>query len=128
MPGSSSSTEKRIEIQKEREKAKERDKDYDRPRSKLYKDDTKDPPPHEVTGWTAMIEDWLCHGARQASPSPSEISVPTRLSTGCRPRERNGPYQLLIKGSFHATRLSIAILILFFRANDGSVPRNLHPS
>ncbi|KAJ6577235.1 Endonuclease/exonuclease/phosphatase [Mycena capillaripes] len=93
----------------EREKAKERDKDYDKPRSKLYKEDAKDPPSHEATGWTAMIEDWLCHGTRQASPTASEISVPKRLSAGPRPKERKGPYQLLIKERMMGLYLAIYI-------------------
>ncbi|KAJ7637593.1 inositol polyphosphate phosphatase [Mycena polygramma] len=93
----------------ERERAKERDKDYDRPRSKIPKDEAKDLPAHEGSGWTAMIEDWLCHGARQASPTPSEISVPKRLSAGPRPKERKGPYQLLIKERMMGLYLAIYI-------------------
>ncbi|KAJ7494584.1 inositol polyphosphate phosphatase [Mycena galericulata] len=96
----------------EREKAKERDKDYDRPRSRLrdiYKDDAKDPPPHEGSGWTAMIEDWLCHGARHASPTTSDISVPKPLSSRAPPKERKGPYQLLIKERMMGLYLAVYI-------------------
>ncbi|KAJ7674178.1 hypothetical protein B0H17DRAFT_1082439 [Mycena rosella] len=96
----------------EREKAKERDKDYDKPRSKLrdiYKDDTKELPAHEGSGWTAMIEDWLCHGARQASLTPSDISVPKPLSARPAPKERKGPYQLLIKERMMGLYLAIYI-------------------
>ncbi|KAJ7032469.1 inositol polyphosphate phosphatase [Mycena alexandri] len=94
----------------EREKAKERDKDYDRPRSKLHKDDVKDSPSHEGTGWTAMIEDWLCHGARQAtSPTPSDIGGPKPLSARAAPKERKGPYQLLIKERMMGLYLAIYI-------------------
>ncbi|KAJ7475671.1 inositol polyphosphate phosphatase [Mycena latifolia] len=95
------------------ERAKERDKDYDKPRSRLrdtYKDDAKDVPAHEVTGWTAMIEDWLCHGARQASPTPSDISVPKPLSARVPPKERKGPYQLLIKERMMGLYLAIYAL------------------
>lgn len=99
----------------EREKAKERDKDYDKPRSKLrdiYKDDLKDPLSHEGVGWTAMIEDWLCHGARQASTTPSDISAPKPLSARA-PKERRGPYQLLIKGFSLVTPHHRPLLTLF---------------
>ncbi|KAJ7726045.1 inositol polyphosphate phosphatase [Mycena maculata] len=96
----------------EREKAKERDKDYDKPRSRLrdiYKDDAKDPPGHEGSGWTAMIEDWLCHGVRQASPTTSDISVPKPLSARGPPKERKGPYQLLIKERMMGLYLAVYI-------------------
>ncbi|KAJ7158921.1 inositol polyphosphate phosphatase [Mycena filopes] len=96
----------------EREKAKERDKNYDRPRSKLVKDDLKDSPSHDGTGWTAMIEDWLCHGARQATsptPTPSDIGVPKPLSARGPPKERKGPYQLLIKERMMGLYLAIYI-------------------
>ncbi|KAJ7274558.1 Endonuclease/exonuclease/phosphatase [Mycena haematopus] len=89
------------------EKAKDRDKDYDNPRAKV-KDDTKDPP-HEGSGWTAKIDEWLCHGARQASPTPSDISVPKRLSAQGKPKERKGPYQLLIKERMMGLYLAIYI-------------------
>ncbi|KAF7330418.1 Inositol polyphosphate 5-phosphatase [Mycena venus] len=91
------------------EKAKDRDKDYDKPRSKLHKDDAKDLAPHEGSGWTAKIDEWLCHGARQASPTPSDISVPKRLSAQGRPKERKGPYQLLIKERMMGLYLAIYI-------------------
>ncbi|KAJ6607363.1 Endonuclease/exonuclease/phosphatase [Mycena sp. CBHHK59/15] len=102
---------------KDREKARERDKDYDKPRSKLWdahKDDAKlrkaaEDPSHEGTGWTAMIEDWLCHGARQASPVPADISVPKPLSARGAPKERKGPYQLLIKERMMGLYLAIYI-------------------
>ncbi|KAJ7773047.1 inositol polyphosphate phosphatase [Mycena metata] len=94
----------------EREKAKERDKDYDRPRSKPHKDEIKDSPSHEGTGWTAMIEDWLCHGARQAtSPTPSDVGGPKPLSARAAPKERKGPYQLLIKERMMGLYLAIYI-------------------
>ncbi|KAJ7903712.1 inositol polyphosphate phosphatase [Mycena olivaceomarginata] len=89
------------------ERAKDRDKDYDKPRSKLHKDDAKDP--HEASGWTAKIDEWLCHGARQASPTPSDISVPKRLSAQGKPKERKGPYQLLIKERMMGLYLAIYI-------------------
>jgi hypothetical protein len=111
------------------ERAKDRDKDYDKPRSKLHKDDAKDPP-HEASGWTAKIDEWLCHGARQASPTPSDISVPKRLSAQGKPKERKGPYQLLIKGLLFSVLRNRRFSFPFhsFRANDGLVPGNLHPS
>lgn len=92
----------------ERERAKERDKDYDKPRSRLRDPETKDPL-HEGTGWTAMIEDWLCHGSRHASPTPSDISVPKALSARVTPKERKGPYQLLIKERMMGLYLAIYI-------------------
>ncbi|KAJ7178628.1 inositol polyphosphate phosphatase [Mycena crocata] len=94
----------------EREKAKERDRDYDKPRSKIHKDDAKDPTREVLSGWTAMIEDWLCHGARQAtSPTPSDIGVPKPLSARGAPKERKGPYQLLIKERMMGLYLAIYI-------------------
>lgn len=55
------------------------------------------------TGWTAMVEDWLCHGgaaARASSPTTSDISVPKQLSPRVISKEltmKKGPYQLLCK-------------------------------
>ncbi|KAJ6544832.1 inositol polyphosphate phosphatase [Mycena vulgaris] len=85
----------------EREKAKERDKGYDK--------ETRELPAHEGSGWTAMIEDWLCHGSRQTSPTPSDISVPKPLSARTAPKERKGPYQLLIKERMMGLYLAIYI-------------------
>ncbi|KAJ6513431.1 inositol polyphosphate phosphatase [Mycena sanguinolenta] len=85
----------------EASKARERDKDPETPHAK--------DPPHEASGWTAKIDEWLCHGARQASPTPSEISVPKRLSAQGKPKERKGPYQLLIKERMMGLYLAIYI-------------------
>ncbi|KIK62393.1 hypothetical protein GYMLUDRAFT_41829 [Collybiopsis luxurians FD-317 M1] len=55
------------------------------------------------TGWTSMVEDWLCHGgsmARATSPSTSEISIPKPLSPRTVFKDqtaKKGPYQLLCK-------------------------------
>ena len=74
----------------------DREKDRDAGRESRHKEEAKDP--HDGVGWTAMIEDWLCHGVRYTSPTPSEISLPKPLAARSTAKERKGPYQLLIKG------------------------------
>ncbi|KAJ7650437.1 inositol polyphosphate phosphatase [Roridomyces roridus] len=103
---------KLIDREKDREVEREKSKD-DRPRSRLrdmYKDDARDPPMHHDAGWTAMIEDWLCHGARHAGASPtlSDIGSPKPLTARAPPKEqRKGPYQLLIKERMMGLYLAI---------------------
>ncbi|KAF5392162.1 hypothetical protein D9757_001397 [Collybiopsis confluens] len=65
-------------------------------------DYTQENPTHH-TGWTSMVEDWLCNGgsmARATSPSTSDISIPKPLSPRPIVKEqatKKGPYQLLCK-------------------------------
>ncbi|KAK7032983.1 carbohydrate-binding module family 5 protein [Favolaschia claudopus] len=98
-----------FKVNRDLEKAKEKEKDIDKVRPKVNKDDVKDPPPHERSGWTAKVEEWLCQGIRQNSPTPSEISVPKRSSAQSKPKERKGPYQLLLKERMMGLYLAIYI-------------------
>ncbi|KAJ3744193.1 inositol polyphosphate phosphatase [Lentinula detonsa] len=55
------------------------------------------------SGWTSVVEDWLCHGgslARATSPTTPDISIPKPLSPRSEMKEstgKKGPYQLLCK-------------------------------
>ncbi|KAG5651927.1 hypothetical protein H0H81_006908 [Sphagnurus paluster] len=111
---------------KDRDKAKERDREYDKPRSRHSirdrdRDETPrarknvDEPVHEVpTGWTSMIEDWLCHGSesrlRSSSPTVADVGSPQPLTPRPPSREpRKGPYQLLIKERMMGIYLAVYI-------------------
>ncbi|KAJ7219954.1 inositol polyphosphate phosphatase [Mycena pura] len=85
----------------------DREKDRDAGRESRHKEEAKDP--HDGVGWTAMIEDWLCHGVRYTSPTPSEISLPKPLAARSTAKERKGPYQLLIKERMMGLYLAIYI-------------------
>ncbi|KAF5382092.1 hypothetical protein D9615_004213 [Tricholomella constricta] len=109
---------------KDREKARERDWEYDKPRSK-HRDKDKDEAsrtfknagesPHEgPSGWTSMIEDWLCQGSgsgvRTASPTVADVSFPKPLTSRQSSKEpRKGPYQLLIKERMMGIYLAVYI-------------------
>ncbi|KAK0480241.1 inositol polyphosphate phosphatase [Armillaria novae-zelandiae] len=97
------------------------DKDKDRSSKHSIKDDTvrskknvEDPPHEALTGWTSMVEDWLCHGGscgtRVSSPTTSDISMPKALSPRITSKEpRKGPYQLLIKERMMGIYLAVYI-------------------
>ncbi|KAG7089700.1 hypothetical protein E1B28_011355 [Marasmius oreades] len=75
---------------------------------KSYEDLLHDSPP---SGWTSMIEDWLCHGGYATrTPETSEISTPKRLSPRFASKEpKRGPYQLLCKERLLGIYLAIYI-------------------
>ncbi|KAK0449959.1 inositol polyphosphate phosphatase [Armillaria borealis] len=97
------------------------DKDKERSSKHSVKDDTvrskknvEDPPHEAPTGWTSMVEDWLCHGgsccARVSSPTTNDISMPKALSPRITSKEpRKGPYQLLIKERMMGIYLAVYI-------------------
>lgn len=97
------------------------DKDKERSSKHSVKDDTvkskknaEDLPYETPTGWTSMVEDWLCHGGscgtRLSSPTPNDISMPKPLSPRVTSKEpRKGPYQLLIKERMMGIYLAVYI-------------------
>ncbi|GLB40612.1 putative inositol polyphosphate phosphatase, catalytic domain homologues [Lyophyllum shimeji] len=100
---------------REKEKAKERDlkhKDKDEA-SRMRK--SPDEAPHEApSGWTSMVEDWLCNGSgsglRSGSPTTADVGLPKPLSPRLLPKEpRKGPYQLLVKERMMGIYLAIYI-------------------
>ncbi|KAF8072118.1 inositol polyphosphate phosphatase [Lyophyllum atratum] len=109
---------------REKEKARERDTEYDKPRSR-HKDKERDEAsrtrksPEEVqhealSGWTSMMEDWLCQGSgsglRTASPTVADVGSPKPLTPRPPVKEvRKGPYQLLIKERMMGIYLSVYI-------------------
>ncbi|CAK5268597.1 unnamed protein product, partial [Mycena citricolor] len=87
---------------------REKDKETDKPRDR--EGEGREPlAHHEGFGWTSMIEDWLCHGVRGASPTPSDISSPKPLAPRSSPKDRRGPYQLLVKERMMGLYLSVYI-------------------
>ncbi|KAK7454606.1 hypothetical protein VKT23_011358 [Stygiomarasmius scandens] len=103
----------------------DRDKD-DKSRSSKHKEDmlrskkSHDNIPydgsHQPSGWTSMIEDWLCYGGastRVSSPSVptvSDIGVPKPLSPRVLSKEpKRGPYQLLCKERLLGIYLAVYI-------------------
>jgi hypothetical protein len=106
---------------KDKDKAKEKDKEKD-DLSKLRKSFEDAPPDHSttnfgLTGWTSIVENWLCYGggkptsahssAAQADSSHSSTSpeLPPRI-----PKDlRKGPYQMLIKERMMGIYLAIYI-------------------
>ncbi|KAF9039704.1 DNase I-like protein [Hymenopellis radicata] len=90
------------------------DKEKDRPESIRSKKHIEDSPHEALTGWTAMVEDWLCHagacGTRLSSPTTSEISGPKPLSPRASVKEsRKGPYQMLTKERMMGIYLAVYI-------------------
>ncbi|KIY68852.1 DNase I-like protein [Cylindrobasidium torrendii FP15055 ss-10] len=73
--------------------------------------------PHDaLSGWTAMVEDWLSHAgacsSRRAPTPPSatpEISSPKPLSPRISLKEKKGPYQLLVKERLMGIYLAIYV-------------------
>ncbi|KAF7312158.1 Inositol polyphosphate phosphatase [Mycena indigotica] len=72
------------------------DRDSDRDSSR-YSSDAREAFPHDGLGWTAMIENWLCHGKRQATNTQTTTS------------DRQGPYQLLVKERLMGLYLAIFV-------------------
>lgn len=122
---------KLIDKDKDRDKDKDKekargDRDYDKPRHK-HKEKEKDEPaklrkagedgPHEApSGWTSIIEDWLCHGSGSGlapSPEPGDKGSPrpaSELSRNSSSKEKpKGPYQLLIKERMMGIYLAVYI-------------------
>jgi len=99
---------KLIDKDKDREKDKERDKEKDR-------EDVPHSPHDMPSGWTSMIEDWLCNGTgavvRTFSPTVADVSSPKALSP--RPlslkEPRKGPYTLLAKERMMGIYLAVYI-------------------
>ncbi|KAF9466458.1 Endonuclease/exonuclease/phosphatase [Collybia nuda] len=103
---------------KDRERDREKDREYDKPRSRHKdKDDhgkSREDPSHDgPSGWTSMIEDWLCHGSgagfRTNSPTVADVGFPKPLSPRLTKEPRKGPYQLLIKERMMGIYLAIYI-------------------
>ncbi|TFK40065.1 Endonuclease/exonuclease/phosphatase [Crucibulum laeve] len=99
--------------EKDREKPKDVDKD-DKPRSRNKEKDRADIEETIPSGWTSMVEDWLCHGAgsatRTCSPTVADVSGPKPLIKRVSSREpRKGPYQLLVKERMMGIYLAIYI-------------------
>lgn len=103
---------------KDKERDREKDREYDKPRSRhKEKDDygrSREDPFHDTpSGWTSMIEDWLCHGSGagvRTSPTVADVGFPKPLSPRLLPKEpRKGPYQLLIKERMMGIYLAIYI-------------------
>lgn len=110
------------EKEKEKDKDKEKEKTHDKPRSK-HKEKEKDESErarrngeeHDISsGWTSMLEDWLCQGnassPRTVSPTVADIGSPKPLSPRISLKEpRKGPYQLLSKERMMGIYLAVYI-------------------
>jgi hypothetical protein len=117
---------------KDIDKAGERDRDYDISHSKhrLGDKDSDDPfnegPVGPPTGWTSVIEDWLCYGHRTPLNSAAITPKSDFLRPPIRPSpmhstsgdihrrtpakdQRKGPYQLLIKERMMGIYLAVYI-------------------
>jgi len=119
-----------------------------RSREKEAKDSHEGAP----SGWTQMIEDWLCHAAGSrtrslSSPVASDIGVPKPLAARTPAKEaKKGPYQLLvkermmgiymaiyvhrdvrsyIKGMFMSLRSSAALIIFYTGSSKSAVTAGL---
>jgi hypothetical protein len=94
---------------------KDKDKDRDRdevPRARRNPEDS----PHDIpSGWTSMIEDWLCNGSgtgtRINSPTVADVGSPKPLSPRlpAAKEPRKGPYTLLIKERMMGIYLAVYI-------------------
>ncbi|KAG6873244.1 hypothetical protein C0995_001264 [Termitomyces sp. Mi166 len=96
----------------------EKDKDKDRESRDLeksrirHKDKDEDQPHEPPSGWTSMIEDWLCQGSgtRASGPTVADIGFPKPLAPRPPFKEpKKGPYQLLIKERMMGIYLAIFI-------------------
>ena len=109
-------------LDKDRDKSRELDKDHDKPNQKLKeKEKADDLRPHKLeddsegppTGWTSMLEDFLCNNGistRSGSPSTAEIGPPRPLIRQKSVKEsRKGPYQLLIKDRLMGIYMAVFI-------------------
>lgn len=106
---------KRHDREKEKDKGKEAEKiegrgkeplGVERSKSRRDKEETRrrkdEDMPQDPSGWTAMCEDWLCHGGglgiRNGSPTVADVSSPKPLMRRVPSKDsRKGPYQLLTK-------------------------------
>jgi hypothetical protein len=105
--------------EKDKDRDREKDREYDKPRSRhKEKDDhgrSREDGSHEApSGWTSMIEDWLCQGSgsgpRASSPTVADVGFPKPLSPRLPSKEpRKGPYQLLIKERMMGIYLAVYI-------------------
>ncbi|KAF8905008.1 hypothetical protein CPB84DRAFT_1845100 [Gymnopilus junonius] len=107
-------------LDKDRDKFKELEKDNERfdQSSKPWdkgKDDSEDGDLEYISsGWTSMVEDYLCHhggaSSLSASPSTADIGFSIPLIRRRSTREsRKGPYQLLIKERLMGIYMAIYI-------------------
>ena len=69
------------------------------------------------SGWTSIVEDWLCHGGtavgRTKTPSPLSVKEP-----------RKGPYQLLIKERLMGIYMAVYIHRDLKSSVQGKKPTN----
>ncbi|KAJ3972713.1 inositol polyphosphate phosphatase [Lentinula raphanica] len=89
------------------EKARSSKQNHGQESIKSKKSNSTDEYTQEVSsnnsGWTSVVEDWLCHGGsmtRPTSPTTSDISNPRPLSPRTaikEPTTKKGPYQLICK-------------------------------
>ena len=111
----SKDSEKDLEKRKSKEKEKERTEDSKAPKEpKSSKQEDEGFLENPSSGWTSMVEDWLCYGgglcSRNGSPNTGDIGVPRPLIRQKSAREpRKGPYQLLIKDRLMGIYLAIYI-------------------
>lgn len=99
-------------VDKDRERVRETDLD-DKPSAESKEKERREDEAiiHEkvISGWTQMVEDWLCHGSGPSTRS-TEISTPRPLAKQKSIREpRRGPYQLLIKDRLMGIYLALYI-------------------
>ncbi|KDR76398.1 hypothetical protein GALMADRAFT_247864 [Galerina marginata CBS 339.88] len=107
-------------LDKDRDKSKEFDKDHEKPALSKSKEKDRDEEDEELenppSGWTSMVEDYLCHNggspSRTGSPSTADVGFPRPLMRRKSAKEkepRKGPYQLLIKDRLMGIYLAIYI-------------------
>ena len=109
-------------LDKDRDKSREFDKDHDdaaeqpsNSREKERKDNGEDADQeHPLSGWTSMVEDYLCRhvgaSSRDASPTMTDTGLTTPMLRRKSTRSsRKGPYQLLIKERLMGIYMAIYI-------------------
>ena len=69
---------------------------------------------HHPSGWTSMVEDWLCHAGGSHACKSSPLSHPDggsspSISDSVKKEQRRGPYQLLIKERMMGIYLAVYI-------------------
>lgn len=105
-------------LDKDRDKSRDSDKENERPHrnddrqsiSTSTDSDESDTP----SGWTSMVEDWLCNNAaansRNTSPTITDVGPPRPLMRHKSSKDvRKGPYQLLIKERLMGIYLAIYV-------------------
>ncbi|KAH0584979.1 hypothetical protein H2248_008249 [Termitomyces sp. 'cryptogamus'] len=97
-------------------KLMEKDKNKDRENLEKsrtrHKDKDEDQSHEPPSGWTSMIDDWLCQGSgtRTSSPTVADIGFPKPLAPRPLFKEpRKGPYQLLVKERMMGIYLAVFI-------------------